>query len=136
MPARQILKGPENRGGQAVQRLFIGLLCFLIPYGLWGCASFKDTSSRSGQEAQPQQSETKAPTLIPATLQTCPLNSVACVPQTTSLVAAPEKAAPIVQVPETSFDFGIMREDKDFVHKFRIKNVGTAELIIKKIIPG
>jgi hypothetical protein len=119
-----------------VRRLFIGLLCFTVLYGLFGCAAFKDTSSRSAQESLPQQYETKAPALIPAALQTCPLDSIACVPQTTSLVAAPEKAAPIVQVPETSFDFGIMREDKDFVHKFRIRNVGTSELIIKKIIPG
>ncbi len=119
-----------------MQRLFIGLLCFLVLYGLCGCAAFKDASSRSGQESPLQQSETKAPALIPATPQICPLDSVACVPQTTSLAAAPEKAAPIVQVPETSFDFGMMREDKEFVHKFRILNAGTSELIIKKISPG
>jgi len=119
-----------------VQRLFIGLLCFLVLYGLCGCAAFKDTSSRSGQESPSQQSETKAPALFPATPQTCRLDSVECVPQTTSLVVAPEKGTPIVQVSETSFDFGIMREDKEFVHKFRIKNVGASELIIKKISPG
>ena len=119
-----------------MQRLFIGLLCFLVLYGLCGCAAFKDTSGRSGQESPPQQSETKAPALIPATHQTCSLDSVACVPQTISPAVAPEKGAPIVQVPETSFDFGIMREDKEFVHKFRIKNVGASELIIQKISPG
>ena len=119
-----------------MQRLFIGLLCFLVLYGLCGCAAFKDTSSRSGQGSSPQQSETKASALIPAASQTCRLDSVACIPQTTSLAIAPDNAAPIVQVPETSFDFGIMREDKEFVHKFRIKNVGASELIIKKISPG
>jgi hypothetical protein len=120
-----------------VQRLFIGLLCFPVLYGLCGCAAFKDTSSRSVQESPPQQqTETKAPALIPGTVQTCPLDSVACVQQTSSPVVAPEKAVPIVKVPETSFDFGKMTEDKVFVHKFQIKNVGTSELIIKKILPG
>ncbi len=119
-----------------MQRLFIGVLYFLLLYGLCGCAAFKDAYSRSGQESSPQQSETKAPALIPAASQTCPLDSVACIPQTTPLAVAPDKAAPIVQVPETSFDFGIMREDKEFVHKFRIKNVGASELTIKKISPG
>jgi hypothetical protein len=119
-----------------VRRLFIGLLCFPVLYGLCGCAAFKDSSSRSGQESPPQQSETKAPALTPATPQTCTLDSVACVPQTTPLVAAPDKAAPVVQIPETSFDLGIMREDKEFAHEFRIKNVGASELTIKKISPG
>jgi hypothetical protein len=119
-----------------VQRLFIGLLCFPVLYGLCGCASFKDTSSRSGQESLPQQSETKAPAVIPPTSQTCTLDPAACVPPTAPLAAAPDKAAPIVQVPEATFDLGIMREDKTFVHKFLIKNVGASELTIKKISPG
>jgi hypothetical protein len=136
MSARQIPKGPENRGGQAVQRLFTGLLCFAVLYGLCGCAAFKDSSSNSWQESPPQQSETKSPGLIPETAQVCLLDPAACVPQTTSPVAAPEKAAPVVQVPETSFDFGKMNEDKVFVHKFQIKNAGTSDLIIKKILPG
>jgi len=119
-----------------VQRLFVGLLCFALGYGLCGCASFKDSSSRSGQELPPQQSETKAPDLIPAAPQICPLDPAGCIPQTTSPVTPPGKAAPVVQVPETSFDFGTMSGDSVFVHKFQIKNVGTSELIIKKIIPG
>jgi hypothetical protein len=119
-----------------VQRLFTGLLCFAVLYCLCGCAAFKDSSSGSWQESTPQQSETKPPALIPETAQVCLLDPAACVPQTTSPVAAPEKAAPVVQVPETSFDFGKMNEDKVFVHKFQIKNAGTSELIIKKILPG
>jgi hypothetical protein len=136
MPSRQILKSSGKRGGQAVQRLFIGLLCFALVCGLCGCAGFKDSSYRSGQELPPQQSETKAPDLNPEAAQICPLDPAACVPQTTSPVTPPGKTAPVVQVPETSFDFGTMSEDKVFVHKFQIKNVGASELIIKKILPG
>jgi hypothetical protein len=102
---------------------------------LCGCAAFKDSFSRFGQQPA-QKAETKAPASIPETAQVCSLDTVACVPQSTSPVAAPDKAAPVVQVPETSYDFGIMSEDKDFVHKFRIKNVGASELKIKKVLPG
>ncbi len=136
MPSRQIIKSSGKRGGQAVQRLFIGLLCFALVCGLCGCAGFKDSSNRSGQELALQQSETKAQALIPEAPQICLLDPASCIPQTTSPVTPPEKVVPIVQVPETSFDFGTMSGDSVFVHKFQIKNVGTSELIIKKIIPG
>ncbi len=119
-----------------MQRLFIGLLCFAFVNGICGCAAFKDSSCCSGQELPPQQSEAKAPDLIPAAPQICLLDPAACAPEITSSVTPPEKAAPVVQVPEKSFDFGTMSGDSVFVHKFQIKNVGASELIIKKIIPG
>lgn len=120
-----------------MQRLFIGLLCFSVLYIVCGCAAFKDSSSSSVQESPTQQkSEAKAPDTISGTLKVCPLDSVACVPENTSLAVAPDKAAPVVQLPETSFDFGIMNENREFVHKFQIKNAGSSDLIIKKIIPG
>ncbi|SPJ13802.1 conserved exported hypothetical protein [Syntrophobacter sp. SbD2] len=109
-----------------MHRLFIGLFCFLFLYGLCGCAAFNDTFSRSGQESAPQES----------TPQVCLLDPASCIPQTPSPAVAPDKTAPIVQIPETSYDFGILREDTELVHKFLIKNVGASELIIKKVSPG
>ncbi len=47
-----------------------------------------------------------------------------------------QESAPAAQVVESSFDFGEVHEGKDYVHDFRIKNVGTAELSIKKVLPG
>ncbi len=52
----------------------------------------------------------------------------------TALAAVPE--GPSVQLAETSFNFGNMSEGKDYVHDFKIKNVGKAELQIKKVLPG
>lgn len=54
-----------------------------------------------------------------------------------SAAGAQQQAAvtgPVVQVPETSFDFGEVVEGKDYVHDFIIKNVGTAPLEIKKVL--
>jgi len=43
---------------------------------------------------------------------------------------------PSLQLSEASFDFGEMSESKSYVHDFKIKNAGTAELQIKKVTPG
>jgi hypothetical protein len=129
-----------------MQRLLSGLLCFAALYTLCGCAAYKDSFSRSAQGTA-RQTETEASAsiagtnentcaLIPGTAQTCRIDSATCLVQATSSpVEAPQKSAPIVQVPETSHDFGTMQEDKEFFHKFLVKNTGTSELVIKKIIP-
>ncbi len=77
-------------------------------------------------------------TLIPESAQTCRLDLGACIPPIPPQVSAPERPdtpVPIVQLPETSFDFGTIG-DGTFTHKFLIKNAGASELVIKKIIPG
>jgi hypothetical protein len=77
--------------------------------------------------------------LIPGNAQICRLDdSMPCISQATSPAASitvTEKPAPVAQIPERSHDFGAMREDRDFVHAFNIKNAGTCDLIIEKIIP-
>ncbi len=129
-----------------MKRLLGGFLVFLALYSLFGCASFKDLAGRPGQEqTQPAGSNACASTAateesaLPGTAQVCRLDSAVCYLQTTTpppAISAPDKAAPVVQVPEKSFDFGTMRGDGDFSHKFKIMNTGTSDLIIKKIIPG
>ena len=55
---------------------------------------------------------------------------------------APVAAAPgqvsggIAEVPETSFDFGELSDTGEYSHAFIVKNVGTAPLEIKKVLPG
>lgn len=49
--------------------------------------------------------------------------------------AAPA-SGPVAQIPEMSFDFGSIMEGNEYVHDFKIKNVGTAPLEIKKVVPG
>jgi hypothetical protein len=41
---------------------------------------------------------------------------------------------PLAEVPERLYDFGDLKEGKEYVHSFVIKNVGNAPLEIKKVI--
>lgn len=50
--------------------------------------------------------------------------------------AAPAVSGPSVQVPETSYNFGELIDGNEYVHDFKIRNVGTATLEIKKVLPG
>ena len=47
-----------------------------------------------------------------------------------------QPAAPVVEAPETSFDFGEVSEDRDYVHDFIIRNTGAAALELKRVLPG
>lgn len=51
-------------------------------------------------------------------------------------LAGSQTEMPRVEVPETLFDFGEIRDGDDYVHAFTIWNLGTGVLEIKKILPG
>lgn len=53
-----------------------------------------------------------------------------------ALSQTPQPNAPSVQLAETMFDFGQLKEDGDYLHVFKVKNAGTAALQIKKVLPG
>jgi len=53
-----------------------------------------------------------------------------------ALSQTPQTNAPSVQLAETTFDFGQLKEDGDYLHVFKVKNAGTAVLQIKKVLPG
>jgi hypothetical protein len=119
-----------------MQRFFTGMLGFLVLFLLSGCTSYEDAFNRLAQKSRAVlHSETNAPVQAPPTAEICLLDPVASVLETTSPAPATDKA-PVVQVPETTHDFGTMGGGKEFVHKFSIKNVGTSELEIKKVVPG
>lgn len=48
--------------------------------------------------------------------------------------SGPAQAGPLAEVPEKSFDFGILSNGKTYVHNFVVKNVGTAPLKITDVI--
>ncbi len=132
MPAGEFNKGLKEGG--AMQRLFKGLLCFLVLFLIQGCASTKESSSHFLQKTlavahlgknPPEEKQQKV----------CLLDLNSAIPETTASTAPTEKA-PVVQIPETSHDFGTVTEDKTLVHKFSIRNVGKSELRIKKVMPG
>jgi hypothetical protein len=46
------------------------------------------------------------------------------------------EGAPRVELAETVFDFGLVADGSDHLHSFKIRNAGTMDLVIKKIMPG
>jgi len=110
-----------------MQRFFTGMLCFLVLYPLSGCTTFTGASNRFVQESSTAQDS--------PTTGVCLLDLAASIPETVSPAPATDNA-PIVQLPETAYDFGSMNENREFVHKFSVRNVGESQLKIKKIIPG
>ncbi len=46
------------------------------------------------------------------------------------------RSAPAIELAETSYDFGEVVDGRDYVHDFKVKNVGNAQLEIKKVLPG
>jgi hypothetical protein len=57
-----------------------------------------------------------------------PKNQETAAPQTNGTAA--------VEVPETTFDFGVVKEGTDYLHAFKIRNTGTVVLEIRKVLPG
>ncbi|MCE5335177.1 MAG: DUF1573 domain-containing protein [Desulfobacteraceae bacterium] len=43
---------------------------------------------------------------------------------------------PVVQMSETSWNFGELIDGREYAHDFMVKNAGTAPLEIKKVLPG
>jgi hypothetical protein len=96
--------------------LTIGLIVslFLIPLG---CAH---TPDRTG--AVPEQPQTTA---APVSATPAPAADTA---QT--------NGTPVLELSETTFDFGLVSDGNDYIHAFKMRNTGTGVLIIRKILPG
>ncbi len=119
-----------------MRRFFTGMLCVLLLYPLSGCTTFTDASNRFVEKSSAVlHPENKTPDQESPTAGVCLLDPAAAIPETVSPATASDQA-PIVQLAETAYDFGIMNENNEFVHKFSIKNVGASQLKIKKILPG
>jgi hypothetical protein len=82
---------------------------FLVPIG---CAHASDSAASTARQQE----------IAPA--------------QTNVTPPAQANATPRVEVPETDFDFGLVSDGNDYLHVFKIRNTGTADLVIRKILPG
>jgi len=51
-------------------------------------------------------------------------------------LASVSTGTPVVEIPETFFDFGNVTDGNEYVHAFAIWNRGTGSLEIKKVLPG
>jgi len=51
-------------------------------------------------------------------------------------LAGPETGTPRIEIPETFFDFGELKDGYDYVHSFTVRNLGTGVLQIEEVLPG
>lgn len=117
--------------GKGMNGCYLVLICILVSFFLTGCAYTSNTFRNMLvflhiQKAQNQESGAGV----------CLLDPTANIHPDKSPAAADPEKAPSVQVAETSYDFGVVKEDEEFVHRFSVRNVGKAVLRIKKILPG
>lgn len=54
--------------------------------------------------------------------------------QQTSAPVAAQQGTPLVEVPETEFDFGVVNEENEYMHEFKVFNKGNGVLEIKKVL--
>ena len=107
-----------------MRRFSIGLLSAFVLLMFYGYGATTGDSGVSGQQPAPQ-TETRA---AAPTSGTAPAGII--------LAQAQQRTGPVAEVAEKSFDFGTMNEDRDYSHAFIIKNAGTSELTIKKVLRG
>ena len=64
------------------------------------------------------------------------LFSISSCPRAFAQTAPSEPASgPVLQLSETEFNFGEVMDSKEYLHNFRVRNIGTAPLEIKKVVP-
>jgi hypothetical protein len=56
--------------------------------------------------------------------------------QTPAKAPAPGGPRPIIEFQVMSFDFGEIYHQDQYVHAFKVKNRGTADLMIEEVKPG
>jgi hypothetical protein len=86
---------------------------FLVPLG---CAHTPDSSGSMPKHQEIATAQTNRTPQETATAQT--------------------NGTPAVELSETTFDFGVVKEGNDYLHAFEIRNTGTGVLVIRKILPG
>jgi len=51
-------------------------------------------------------------------------------------LAGPETGTPRIEIPETFFDFGELKDGYDYVHSFTVRNLGKGVLQIEEVLPS
>ncbi|MHC1745123.1 MAG: hypothetical protein AB9873_19130 [Syntrophobacteraceae bacterium] len=73
--------------------------------------------------------------LLPLVLANCALFGKSSTPAETARPEATTGGTPKVVLTETTYDFGKITEEKDYIHEFVVKNEGTGVLQIKEVVP-
>ncbi len=111
-----------------MKNLFTSGFAVCVFLVLFGCAHAPDIAG------VPEEQQ------IAAAHGTCPLPCIpaelAGAPTEQEIAEARTNGAPAVEIPETTFDFGLVSQENTYIHAFKIRNIGTGVLRIKKIMPG
>jgi len=83
-----------------------------------------------------QQEVAQAQTNAASAQQVAPAAQTNVAPAQQVAPVAQPNGTPSVELSETVFDFGLVSDGTDYLHAFKIRNVGTGDLVIKKILPG
>jgi hypothetical protein len=73
--------------------------------------------------------------LVPIVLANCALFGKSDRPAEPVQPQVTTGGTPKVVLTETTFDFGNIAEDKDYIHVFTVKNGGTGVLVITQVVP-
>jgi hypothetical protein len=104
------------------------VICFfLIPLG---CAHTSDSPASMPRQQEIAPAQTNVP---PAQVVAVAKTDSAPAPE---VPMAQTNGVPKAELSETVFDFGLVADGTDYLHSFKIRNIGTGDLVIKKILPG
>jgi hypothetical protein len=118
-----------------MKRLCLGLICILALGLLCSFAGSGDFSNRFSHTLLSGLHVVAPPDEHAKSSEFCILDPVAYAKEAADPVTETDKP-PIAELSETTYDFGELSVEKDFVHSFSVRNTGKSDLNIKKVVPG
>ncbi len=118
-----------------MKRFGIALVCLVAMFISTGCSLFRDTGANYVEKQDSLPGREKISEEPASSVQVClldPLSAATEVSGHTENTGSP----PVAEVPVDTHDFGQMSEERDFVHRFSVRNAGSSILNIKKVVPG
>lgn len=122
-----------------MQRFFRLFVLVISACFCFGCATVTDPTVKAYNKMMALlhiKSTSDADTAAVGAPNVCTLDPAGMIPQQSGDTPQDTGKGPSVQITELAHDFGAIREDGDYVHQFKMKNVGNAVLNIKKVVPG
>lgn len=120
-----------------MKRLGIALVCLAAMVIVSGCSILRDTGANLVRKQHSLFNSGKISEEPASSVQVCLLDPVASADEEAKLTL-PEHTGrpPVAEVPVDTHDFGQMSEERDFIHRFSVRNAGSSTLNIKKVVPG
>jgi len=117
-----------------IKRFAGAVVCVLACLLSTSCSEFDSSTCFGGVLSKAHEKSSLSESL--STPQVCILDPAAHAADVADAPKPSTEASPVAEVPETTFDFGKLTDNSEFVHRFSVKNVGKSVLNIKKVVPG